>query len=231
MVHLPVQVFRTSTACVISWYSRWWRLSCGFLRGLECLSRRCPLLWHLKHKPNFSYNWLPSFTYSWFFQVSYNISTCFSQKHYIKWVLACCFSWAISICLNLTLVSLVQDSLYYWSNQRLSLDLTLGFSHSSRSLRSTYLGCSFNFCLLHLTTIFGGSFVTICCILVAGLKPAPWMFSQYMLRELSNCFHPDLLISPGTYWSVTLKLELGFQIVQSAFHTIAQRLIFWTFRG
>ena len=73
-------------------------------------------------------------------------------------------------------------------------DFTLGFSHSSRSLRSTYLGCSFNFCLRHLTAIFGGSFVTICCILVAGLKPAPWMFSKYMLRELSNCFHPDLLI-------------------------------------
>ena len=102
-------------------------------------------------------------------------------------------------------------------------DLTLGFSHSSRSLRSTYLGYSFNFCLLHLTAIFGPSFVTICCILVAGLKPAPWMFLQYMLRELSNCFHPDLLISPGTYWSVTLKLELGFQIVQSAFYTIAQK--------
>ena len=110
-------------------------------------------------------------------------------------------------------------------------DLTLGFSYLSRSLRSTYLGCSFNFYLLHLTAIFGGSFVIICCILVAGLKPAPWMFSQYMFRELSKCFHPDLLISPGTYWSVTLKLELGFQIVQSAFHTIAQRLIFWTFRG
>ena len=91
-----------------------------------------------------------------------------------------------------------------------------------RSLRSTYLGCSFNFCLLHLTAIFGGSFVTIFCILVAGLKPAPWMFSQYMLRELSKCFHPDLLKSPGTYSSVTLKLELRFQIVQSAFHTIAQ---------
>ena len=64
-------------------------------------------------------------------------------------------------------------------------DLTVGFSHwslgqpsATRSLRSTYLGCSFNFCLLHLTTIFGGSFATICCILVAGLKPAPWMFSQ-----------------------------------------------------
>ena len=52
------------------------------------------------------------------------------------------------------------------------------FSHSSRSLRSTYLGCGFNFCLLHLTTIFGGSFAKICCILVPGLKPAPWMFSQ-----------------------------------------------------
>ena len=38
VVHLPVQVFRTSTARVISWYSRWWRLSCGFLRGLECLT-------------------------------------------------------------------------------------------------------------------------------------------------------------------------------------------------
>ena len=66
------------------------------------------------------------------------------------------------------------------------LDLTLGFSHSSRSLRSTYLGCSFNFCLFHLTAIFGASFETICCILVAGLKPAPWMFSQYMLREFSS---------------------------------------------
>ena len=110
-------------------------------------------------------------------------------------------------------------------------DLTLGFSHSSRSLRSTYLGCSFNFCLLHLTTIFGGSFVTNCCILVAGLKPAPWMFSQYMLRVLSNCFHPDLLISPGTYWSVTLKLELGFQIVQSAFHTIAQKTYILNVQG
>ena len=67
VAHLPVQVFRTSTALVISWYSRWWRLSCGFLQGLECISRRCSLLWHLKHKPIFSYNWLPSFTYSWFF--------------------------------------------------------------------------------------------------------------------------------------------------------------------
>ena len=57
-------------------------------------------------------------------------------------------------------------------------DLTLGVSHSSRSLRSTYLGCSFNFCLLHLTAIFGDSFAKICCILVAGLKPAPRMFSQ-----------------------------------------------------
>ena len=62
VVHLLVQVFRTSTARVISWYSRWWRLSCGFLRGLECLSRRCPLLWHLKHKPNFSYNYHPLLT-------------------------------------------------------------------------------------------------------------------------------------------------------------------------
>ena len=78
VAHLPVQVFRTSTALVISWYSRWWRLSCGFLQGLECISRRCSLLWHLKHKPIFSYNWLPSFTNSWFFQVSYNVSTCFS---------------------------------------------------------------------------------------------------------------------------------------------------------
>ena len=112
-----------------------------------------------------------------------------------------------------------------------SLDLTLGFSHACGSLRSTYLGCSFNFCLLHLTVICKGSFETICCILVAGMKPAPWMFSQHMLRELSNCFHPDLLISPGTYWSVTLKLELGFQIVHSAFHTIAKKDIFWTIRG
>ena len=57
-------------------------------------------------------------------------------------------------------------------------DLTLGFSRSSRSLRSTYLCCSFNFCLPHLTAIFGTSFVTICCILVGGLKPAPWIFSK-----------------------------------------------------
>ena len=56
VVNLPVQVFKPSTACVTSWYSRWWRLSCGFLRGLEYLSRRCPLLWRLKHKPIFSYN-------------------------------------------------------------------------------------------------------------------------------------------------------------------------------
>ena len=49
-------------------------------------------------------------------------------------------------------------------------DLTLGFSHSSRSLRSTYLGRSFNFCLLHLTWTFGASFVTICCIVVASRK-------------------------------------------------------------
>ena len=55
-------LFRTSTARVISWYSRWWRLSCGFLGRLECLSRRCPLLWHPKHKPNFSYNYHRSLT-------------------------------------------------------------------------------------------------------------------------------------------------------------------------
>ena len=62
VVHLTVQVFRTSTARVISWYSRWWLLSCGFLQGLECLRRRCPLLWYLKHKPNFSYNYHRSLT-------------------------------------------------------------------------------------------------------------------------------------------------------------------------
>ena len=75
----------------------------------------------------------------------------FLSSQNITWVFACSFSWATSICLNLTWVSLVQDPLYYF-------DLTLGFSHSSRSLRSTYLGCSFNFCLFHLTVIFGGSF-------------------------------------------------------------------------
>ena len=57
-------------------------------------------------------------------------------------------------------------------------DFTLSFSHSSRSLRSTYLGCSFNFCLLQITAIFGGSFATICCILAAGLKLVSWMFLQ-----------------------------------------------------
>ena len=134
----------------------------------------------------------------------------FLSSQNITWVFACCFSWVISICLNLTWVSLVQDSLYYWGNQRLSLDLTLGFSHSCRSLRSTYLGCSFNFYLLHLTAIFGGSFVTICCILVAGLKPAPWMFSQHMLRELSNCFHPDLLISSANLLISDFEIRAGF---------------------
>ena len=120
VVHLPVQVFRTSTACVISWYSRWWRLSCGFLRGLECLSRRCPLLWHLKHKPNFSYNYHRSLTVdsSRFHTMSVHV---FLSSQNITWVFACSFSWATSIYLNLTWVSLVQDSLYYWSNQRLSL--------------------------------------------------------------------------------------------------------------
>ena len=29
-------LFRTSTAPVIRWYSRWWHLSCGFLGRLEC---------------------------------------------------------------------------------------------------------------------------------------------------------------------------------------------------
>ena len=156
----------------------------------------------------------------------------FLSSQNITWVFACSFSWKTWICLNLTLVSIVRILYITGTTKGYHFDLTLGFSHSSRSLRSTYLGCSFNFCLLHLTVIFGGSFAKICCILVAGLKPAPWMFSQYMLRVLSNCFHPDLLISPGTYWSVTLKLELGFQIVQSAFHTIAKKTyIFLTIRG
>ena len=52
-----------------------------------------------------------------------------------------------------------------------------------------------------------------------------------VLRELSNCFYPDLLISPGTYSSVTLKLELGFQIVQSAFYTIAQKTYLLNVQG
>ena len=120
VVNLPVQVFRTSTACMTSWYSRWWRLSCGFLRGLECLSRRCPLLWHLKHKPIFSYNHHRSLAVdsSRFHTMSVHV---FLSSQNITWVFACSFSRATSICLNLTWVSLVQDSLYYWSNQRLSL--------------------------------------------------------------------------------------------------------------
>ena len=119
-------LFRTSTARVISWYSRWWRLSCGLLRGLECLSRRCPLLWHLKHKPNFSYNYHRSLTVdsSRFHTMSVHV---FLSSQNITWVFACSFSWATSICLNLTWVSLVQDSLYYWSNQRLSLWLDSRF--------------------------------------------------------------------------------------------------------
>ena len=126
VVHLPVQVFRTSTARVISWYSRWWRLSCGFLRGLECLSRRCPLLWHLKHKPNFSYNYNRSLTVdsSRFHTMLVPVFLC-SQN--ITRVFGFSFSWATSICLNLTWVSLIQDSLYYWSNQRLSLRLDSRF--------------------------------------------------------------------------------------------------------
>ena len=126
VVHLAVQVFRTSTVRVISWYFRWWRLSCGFLRGLECLSRRCPLLWHLKHKPNFSYNYhrLLTVDSSRFHTMSVHG---FLSSQNISWVFACSFSWATSIYLNLTWVSLVQDSLYYWSNQRLSLWLDSRF--------------------------------------------------------------------------------------------------------
>ena len=120
VVHLLVQVFRTSTARVISWYSRWWHLSCGFLRGLECLSRRCPLLWHLKHKPNFSYNYHRSLTVDSFRFHTMSVHVFFSGQN-ITWVFACSFSWATSICLNLTW--LIQDSLYYWSNQKLSLRL------------------------------------------------------------------------------------------------------------
>ena len=112
VVHVPVQVFRTSTVCVISWYSRWWRLSRGFLRGLECLSRRCPLLWHLKYKPNFSFIYHRSLTVdsSRFHTMSVDV---FLSSHNITWVFACSFSWATSICFNLTWISLVQDSLYY----------------------------------------------------------------------------------------------------------------------
>ena len=126
LVQLPVKGFRTSAARVISWYSRWWRLSCGFLRRLECLSRRCPLLWHPKHKPNFSYNYHRSLTVdsSRFHTMSVHV---FLSSQNITWVFACSFSWATSICLNLTWVSLVQDPLYYWSNQRLSLRLDSRF--------------------------------------------------------------------------------------------------------
>ena len=101
VVHLAVQVFRTSTVRVISWYFRWWRLSCGFLRGLECLSRRCPLLWHLKHKPNFSYNYHRSLTVdsSRFHAMSVHV---FLSSQNITWVFECSFSWATSICLNFT---------------------------------------------------------------------------------------------------------------------------------
>ena len=113
-------------ARVISWYSRWWRLSCGFLRGLEYLSRRCPLLWHLKQKPNFSYNYHPLLTVdsSRFHTMSVHV---FLSSQNITWVFACSFSWATSIYLNLTWVSLVQDSLNYWSNQRLSVWLDSRF--------------------------------------------------------------------------------------------------------
>ena len=119
-------LFRTSTTRVISWYSRWWRLSCGFLGGLECLSRRCLPPRHLKNKPNFSYTYHRSLTVdsSRFHTMSVHV---FLSSQNITWVFACSFSWATSICLNLTWVSLVQDSLYYWSNQRLSLRLDSRF--------------------------------------------------------------------------------------------------------
>ena len=145
-------------------------------------------------------------------------------KHHLEWFL--CLFFVMSLCFSRSPAWHITGA-----TKGYHCDLTLGFSHSFTSLRSTYLGCSFNFCLLHLTAIFGASFVTICCILVAGLKPAPWMFLQYMLRQFSNCFHPDQLISPGTYWSVTLKLDLGFQTVQSAFILLHKRNIYWTFRA
>ena len=146
----------------------------------------------------------------------------FLSSQNITWVFACSFSWKTWICLNLTLVSIVRILYITGTTKGYHFDLTLGFSHSSRSLRSTYLGCSFNFCLLHLTVIFGGSFAKICCILVAGLKPAPWMFSQCcascQIVFMLICWYLQELIDQWLW-----KLELGFQIVQSAFRTIAQK--------
>ena len=112
-------------------------------------------------------------------------------------------------------------------------DLTLGFSHSSRSLRSTYLGCSFNFCLFHLTAIFGASFETICCILVAGLKPAPWMFSQYMLREFSSWsadISKNLLISDFEIRAGFLNRSVTFSYYCTK-HLYFQRSLANKFRG
>ena len=170
----------------VAWYmckhgkphdTRLWRLSYGFLRGLECLSRRFPLLWHLKHKPNFSYNHHRSLTVdsSRFHTMSEHVFLSSQTLHESSHVLSPEPLRFVLIWLGFPLFRILCIT---EATKGYHFDLTLGFSHSSRSLRSTYLGCSFNFCLLHLTTIFGGSFVTICCILVAGLKPAPWMFSQ-----------------------------------------------------
>ena len=143
----------------------------------------------------------------------------FLSSQNITRVFAYSFSWATSIYLNLTLVSLARILCITGTTKGSLFDLTLGFHHSSRSLRSTYLGCSFNFFLLHVTVIFGGSFAKICCILVAGLKPAPWMFLQFVR-----------VVKLFSYWSTDISRNLlisDFEIragfVQSAFHTIAQK--------
>ena len=136
------------------------------------------LLWHLKHKSNFSYNYHRSLTVdsSRFHAMSIHVFLAHKTLHESSNFFSpdpLRFVW---IWLGFLLFMILYIT---GATKGYHFDLTLGSSHSSRSLRSTYLGCSFNFCLLHLTAIFRGSFVTIDCILVAGLKPAPRMFSQF----------------------------------------------------
>ena len=75
---------------------------------------------------------------------------------------------------------------------------------------SNSFGRNSNFRVLRLTTIFRGSFETICCILAADRKSAlrSSTFSQCCAscqQRISNlrCFHSELLVSPEVYWSTS----------------------------
>ena len=73
---------------------------------------------------------------------------------------------------------------------------------------SNSFGRNSNFRVIRLTTIFRGSFETICCKLAADRKSAlrSSTFSQCCAscqQRISNlrCFHSELLVSPEVYWS------------------------------